>query len=60
MNSDFLNGLNKEEAIKKMIEWLEEKGIGQKKVRTVYVIGYSAVNVIGVNQFQLFIGKMVQ
>ncbi|MEJ9211684.1 leucine--tRNA ligase [Bacillus smithii] len=32
VNSDFLNGLNKEEAIAKMIEWLEEKGIGSKKV----------------------------
>ncbi|MCM3569671.1 leucine--tRNA ligase [Neobacillus mesonae] len=32
VNSDFLNGLNKTEAISKMIEWLEEKGIGTKKV----------------------------
>ncbi|OQP01594.1 leucine--tRNA ligase [Geobacillus sp. 44C] len=32
INSDFLNGLNKEEAIKKMIEWLEANGKGQKKV----------------------------
>ena len=32
VNSDFLNGLNKEDGIKKMIEWLEEKGIGTKKV----------------------------
>jgi leucyl-tRNA synthetase len=32
VNSDFLNGLNKEEAIEKMIAWLEEKGIGTKKV----------------------------
>lgn len=32
VNSDFLNGLNKEEAIQKMIAWLEEKGIGEKKV----------------------------
>ncbi|WHX99666.1 leucine--tRNA ligase [Neobacillus sp. DY30] len=32
INSDFLNGLNKEEAITKMISWLEEKGIGTKKV----------------------------
>jgi leucyl-tRNA synthetase len=32
VNSDFLNGLMKEEAIKKMIEWLEEKGIGTKRV----------------------------
>lgn len=32
INSEFLNGLNKEEAITKMISWLEEKGIGTKKV----------------------------
>jgi leucyl-tRNA synthetase len=32
INSDFLNGLNKEEAITKMIAWLEGKGIGTKKV----------------------------
>lgn len=32
VNSDFLNGLNKEDAISKMIAWLEEKGIGTKKV----------------------------
>lgn len=32
INSDFLNGLGKEEAIDKMIAWLEEKGIGTKKV----------------------------
>ncbi len=32
VNSDFLNGLNKEDAISKMIAWLEEKEIGTKKV----------------------------
>lgn len=32
INSEFLNGLNKEEGITKMISWLEEKGIGTKKV----------------------------
>lgn len=32
INSDFLNGLNKEDAINKMLEWLEEKKIGTKKV----------------------------
>ncbi|OZI11150.1 leucine--tRNA ligase [Bacillaceae bacterium SAS-127] len=32
INSDFLNGLNKEEAITKMIAWLEEKELGTKKV----------------------------
>ena len=32
INSDFLNGLNKEDAINKITSWLEEKGIGEKKV----------------------------
>ncbi len=32
INSGFLNGLNKQEAIDKMIEWLEENGCGEKKV----------------------------
>src|SRR5690625_1493969 len=32
INSEFLNGLNKEEAISKMIEWLEENGVGRKEV----------------------------
>ena len=32
INSNFLNGLDKEEAIDKMISWLEERKIGTKKV----------------------------
>ena len=32
INSDFLNGMNKEDAINTMINWLEERGIGNKKV----------------------------
>ena len=32
INSDFLDGLHKEEAIEKMISWLEQKKIGTKKV----------------------------
>ena len=32
VNSDFLNGLNKEDAIEKITNWLEEKKIGQRKV----------------------------
>jgi len=32
VNSEFLDGLQKEEAISKMIAWLEEKNIGTKKV----------------------------
>jgi len=30
INPEFLNGLKKEEAIKKIIEWISEKGIGEK------------------------------
>ena len=32
INSDFLNGLNKTDGIDKAIEWLEEKGVGEKKI----------------------------
>ncbi|GLC88163.1 leucine--tRNA ligase [Lysinibacillus piscis] len=32
INSEFLNGLNKADGIAKAIEWLEEKGVGQKKI----------------------------
>ena len=32
INSDFLNGLNKQQAIDKMAAWLEEKGCGKKAV----------------------------
>lgn len=32
INSDFLNGMNKPDAINAMISWLEEKQIGTKKV----------------------------
>lgn len=32
INSEFLDGLNKEEAIQKMINYLEENKIGQKKI----------------------------
>ncbi|TYS19877.1 leucine--tRNA ligase [Rossellomorea vietnamensis] len=31
VNSDFLNGLGKEEGITKAIEWLEKEGVGEKK-----------------------------
>ncbi|MDQ3020171.1 MAG: leucine--tRNA ligase [Bacteroidota bacterium] len=33
INSDFLNGLTSLEATKKIIQWLEEKGIGRKTIR---------------------------
>ena len=32
INSDFLNGLNKKDAIEKITNWLEEKKIGHKKI----------------------------
>ncbi|SHN35530.1 leucine--tRNA ligase [Gracilibacillus kekensis] len=32
INSDFLNGLNKEDGIAKAIEWLESNGVGERKV----------------------------
>jgi len=32
INSDFLNGLDKNEGIKKMLSWLEEKKLGTKKI----------------------------
>ena len=32
INSEFLNGLGKADAINKMIEWLEERNIGKKKI----------------------------
>ena len=32
INSEFLNGLNKEDAMKKMISWLEENKIGKRKI----------------------------
>lgn len=32
INSEFLNGLGKQEAIDKMISWLEENNLGKKKV----------------------------
>ena len=32
INSDFLNGLGKEEAITEMLKWLEEKEVGRKEV----------------------------
>ncbi len=32
INSDFLNGLGKQEAINKMIEWLQEHNCGEKRI----------------------------
>ena len=32
INSGFMDGLNKQDSINKMIEWLEERGLGKKKI----------------------------
>ena len=32
INSEFLNGLNKADAIAKIVDWLDQKGVGQKKI----------------------------
>ncbi|MDR0846054.1 MAG: leucine--tRNA ligase [Lactobacillales bacterium] len=32
INSDFLNGMDKDDAIAQVIEWLEERGIGKKEI----------------------------
>ena len=45
---------------RKAIELLESKGAGEKKSIINYVIGYLVGNVIGENQFLLYIGKMDQ
>ena len=60
INSGFLDGLNNEKAIQKMIEWLEENGAGKEKSNTNCAIGCSAANVIGANRFQSSIGKTVR
>ncbi len=61
VNSDFLNGLDKDTAISSMIEWLEAKQVGTKKKSPIAcVTGSSAVNDTGANRFRLFIGRTVQ
>ena len=59
VNSDFLDGLNKEDAIAKIVAWLEEKRLW---TREGYLpsprLATLAVNVTGVSQFLSFIGKM--
>ena len=60
INSGFLDGLGKDEAIEKSIEWFVEKGKGEKKITFVFATGYFQDNVIGESQFQLFTGKMAR
>lgn len=57
INSGFLDGMNKEEAIAAMTTWLEEKGVGKKKSVTGCGTGCFHVNGIGENQSQSSIGK---
>ena len=58
VNSDFLNGLNKEEAIAKIVAWLEEKkAMVKRKLPTVSVTGSFSRQRYWVNQSQSFIGK---
>ncbi len=47
INSDFLDGLDKETAIEKMVAWLEENHVGKKKSAIVFAIGCFLVNGIG-------------
>ena len=55
INSDFLNGYtNKKDSIEKMIEVLEEKGIGEKGVQYKMKDWPSTVKDTGVNRFRLF------
>ncbi|CAG5245325.1 leucyl-tRNA synthetase [Streptococcus pneumoniae] len=58
VNSDFLDGLNKEDAIAKIVACLEKKAVVRRRLPTASATGSLAVNVTGVNQFQSFIGKM--
>ncbi len=60
INSGFINDLNKEDAINKMIEFLEENKIGKKKINYkirewifARQIGFFLVKDIGENQFLL-------
>lgn len=59
INSGFLNGLGLEEAKNKVIKYLEDNKIGERKVNYKLVIGYSTVKDIGVNQFQWYIVMIV-
>lgn len=59
INSDFLDGLNKEEAIDKMLKYLTDKKIGRVSVNYRLRDWIFQDRDIGVNLFQLFIGKMV-
>ena len=52
--------LDKDEAIEKAIAWFVEKGKGEKKITYRLRDWLFHDNVIGVSQFQLFIGKMAQ
>lgn len=59
INSEFLDGLDKEAAIEKMNHWLEEQGVGKKKSATVCETGCFLGSVTGVSLSRSFIGKTV-
>ena len=61
VNSGFLDGLDKEEAIatSDCMAW-KKKAKDERKSHSVFATGCSAVNVTGASRFRLFIGKMAR
>ena len=48
VNSDFLNGLRVADAKRKIIDWLEEKGLGTKKINyKLRELGIQSPKVLG-------------
>jgi leucyl-tRNA synthetase len=52
INSGFINGMNKEDAILTMNDWLKEKGLGKPKSPTNCATGSFRANAIGANRFR--------
>ena len=59
INSDFLNGMGKQEAIDTMIAWLEDINAVKNRSIIVYVNGFLLVSVIGENRFRSYIMKIM-